>query len=82
MFQGVEQLFAVEPLPWCPHLPSVRPLPPQGLDTHRPCEDCGDVTENWVCLVCYKVRLCVLWGGGGGGCVVLCVCVWGGGGGV
>ncbi|XP_076447342.1 protein deacetylase HDAC6-like [Babylonia areolata] len=53
--QGVEQLYAVQPRPWCPHVPSVRPLPPGGLDTRLPCEDCGDSKENWVCLTCYKV---------------------------
>ncbi|PVD24115.1 hypothetical protein C0Q70_14585 [Pomacea canaliculata] len=53
--QGVEQLYAVQPLPWCPHLNSVQPLPQEGLDTHAPCQDCGDLKENWVCLTCYKV---------------------------
>ncbi|KAK7495510.1 hypothetical protein BaRGS_00013208 [Batillaria attramentaria] len=52
---GVEQLYAVQPSPWCPHLTCVQPLPPGGLDTSAPCQDCGDTTENWVCLVCYKV---------------------------
>ncbi|CAL9702786.1 unnamed protein product [Knipowitschia caucasica] len=56
---GVESegntLFVVDPLPWCPHLDSVKPLPPAGLDVFKPCEDCGSEAENWVCLTCYKV---------------------------
>uniref|UniRef100_A0A3B4AX89 Protein deacetylase HDAC6 n=1 Tax=Periophthalmus magnuspinnatus TaxID=409849 RepID=A0A3B4AX89_9GOBI len=48
-------LFVVDPLPWCPHLDSVKPLPPAGLDVFKPCEDCGSEMENWVCLTCYKV---------------------------
>ena len=48
-------MFAVQPLPWCPHLESVRPVPERGLDVEQACEECGDCTENWVCLQCYKV---------------------------
>ena len=49
-------MFAVVPLPWCPHLnDGVHPLPPAGLDVHQPCTDCGHVGENWVCLTCYQV---------------------------
>lgn len=48
-------LFVVNPLPWCPHLDSVKPLPQAGLDVFNPCEDCGSEAENWVCLTCYKV---------------------------
>ncbi|KAJ0036538.1 hypothetical protein NQD34_005215 [Periophthalmus magnuspinnatus] len=53
LFQNT--LFVVDPLPWCPHLDSVKPLPPAGLDVFKPCEDCGSEMENWVCLTCYKV---------------------------
>ncbi|KAL3852511.1 hypothetical protein ACJMK2_016140 [Sinanodonta woodiana] len=53
--QGVEQMYAVQPLPWCPHLEHVTPVPTKGLNTSDPCEECGNVGENWVCLVCYKV---------------------------
>lgn len=50
------QMHAVIPQPWCPHLETgVAPLPPGGLDTSMPCQDCGAVNENWVCLQCYKV---------------------------
>lgn len=55
--QGHTQMFAVTPLPWCAHLDSVTPVPSGRIDTGAPCEECGDVTENWICLVCYKVRL-------------------------
>ncbi|XP_058873078.1 LOW QUALITY PROTEIN: histone deacetylase 6 [Acipenser ruthenus] len=49
-------MFAVEPLPWCPHLETVNPLPAAGLDVFGPCRDCGSEAENWVCLVCYQVH--------------------------
>lgn len=52
---GGRTLFVVDPLTWCPHLDSVKPLPPAGLDVFRPCEDCGSEAENWICLTCYKV---------------------------
>lgn len=55
--QGHTQMFAVTPLPWCAHLDSVTPVPSGRIDTGASCEECGDVTENWICLVCYKVRL-------------------------
>lgn len=48
-------MFVVEPLPWCPHLEAVGPLPAGGIDVFLPCEDCGADAENWVCLCCYKV---------------------------
>ncbi|XP_042305149.1 histone deacetylase 6 [Sceloporus undulatus] len=47
--------YAVTPLPWCPHLESVLPVPPAGLSVLEPCSECGSIAENWVCLVCYKV---------------------------
>ncbi|XP_078342016.1 protein deacetylase HDAC6-like isoform X3 [Crassostrea virginica] len=53
--QGHTQMYAVTPLPWCPHLETVTPLPQGGISTTAPCQDCGDVSENWICLVCYKV---------------------------
>ncbi|XP_078520855.1 protein deacetylase HDAC6 [Lissotriton helveticus] len=48
-------LFAVTPLPWCPHLESVQPVPECGLNVTEACRDCNSTVENWVCLVCYKV---------------------------
>lgn len=54
-FADTGTLYAVTPLPWCPHLDSVRPLPPAGLDVLAPCEECGSESENWVCLTCYQV---------------------------
>ena len=49
-------MYAVQPLPFCPHLEQVAPVPERGLDCSDPCEDCGNKGENWVCLICYKVR--------------------------
>ncbi|XP_062614787.1 histone deacetylase 6-like isoform X2 [Saccostrea cucullata] len=53
--QGHTQMFAVTPLPWCPHLETVSPVPRGRIDTSSPCETCGDSSENWICLVCYKI---------------------------
>ncbi|XP_030049781.1 protein deacetylase HDAC6 isoform X3 [Microcaecilia unicolor] len=47
-------LYAVTPLPWCPHLESVQPVPSSGLNVLQACGECGSA-ENWVCLVCYEV---------------------------
>ncbi|XP_029785973.1 histone deacetylase 6 isoform X3 [Suricata suricatta] len=47
--------YAVTPLPWCPHLVAVCPVPESGLDVTQPCQDCGAFQENWVCLSCYQV---------------------------
>ncbi|XP_017710908.1 histone deacetylase 6 isoform X1 [Rhinopithecus roxellana] len=47
--------YAVTPLPWCPHLVAVCPIPAAGLDVTQPCGDCGTMQENWVCLSCYQV---------------------------
>ncbi|XP_075691020.1 protein deacetylase HDAC6 [Rhinoderma darwinii] len=49
------ELFTVTPLPWCPHLESVRAQPSSGLDVTEPCAECGTQVENWVCLTCYQV---------------------------
>ncbi|XP_042525135.1 histone deacetylase 6 isoform X3 [Dipodomys spectabilis] len=51
-----EDLFyAVTPMPWCPHLGAVCPIPAAGLNVNQPCDTCGTMEENWVCLSCYKV---------------------------
>ncbi|XP_014584322.2 histone deacetylase 6 isoform X2 [Equus przewalskii] len=47
--------YAVTPLPWCPHLVAVSPVPDTGLDVTQPCQDCGALQENWVCLSCHQV---------------------------
>uniref|UniRef100_A0A8C9DPM6 Protein deacetylase HDAC6 n=1 Tax=Prolemur simus TaxID=1328070 RepID=A0A8C9DPM6_PROSS len=54
---GTDQamFYAVTPLPWCPHLVAVCPIPTAGLDVTQPCGDCGSLQENWVCLCCYQV---------------------------
>ncbi|XP_067250495.1 histone deacetylase 6 isoform X1 [Chanodichthys erythropterus] len=51
----VDGMHVVNPLPWCPHLESVRPVPSGGIDVFLPCEECGGDAENWICLFCYKV---------------------------
>ena len=51
----LQTLYVVDPLPWCPHLDAVAPLPPLGIDTSKPCQDCGSEAENWICLACYQV---------------------------
>ncbi|XP_068188316.1 histone deacetylase 6 isoform X2 [Antennarius striatus] len=48
-------LYVVDPLPWCPHLDAVKPLPSSGIDVLRFCQDCGSNSENWTCLTCYQV---------------------------
>lgn len=50
-----ETMYVVDPLSWCPHLESVRPVPAGGIDVFLPCEECGEEAENWICLFCYKV---------------------------
>ncbi|XP_014318481.1 histone deacetylase 6 isoform X1 [Myotis lucifugus] len=56
-FGDIDQamFYAVTPLLWCPHLVAVRPIPEAGLDVTQPCQDCGALQENWVCLSCYEV---------------------------
>ncbi|XP_053610806.1 histone deacetylase 6 isoform X1 [Plodia interpunctella] len=48
------EMFAVIPLPWCPHLESMYVIPEtvkfeQGVR----CVECNETVENWVCLHCY-----------------------------
>ncbi|XP_066212385.1 histone deacetylase 6 isoform X1 [Saccopteryx leptura] len=50
-----DTFYAVTPLPWCPHLVAVCPIPEAGLDVTQPCQDCGALQENWLCLSCYEV---------------------------
>uniref|UniRef100_A0A673ABV7 Protein deacetylase HDAC6 n=1 Tax=Sphaeramia orbicularis TaxID=375764 RepID=A0A673ABV7_9TELE len=50
-----DTMYVVDPLPWCPHLDSVKPLPSSGIDIFLPCQDCGSEAENWICLTCYQV---------------------------
>ncbi|XP_016392781.1 histone deacetylase 6-like isoform X1 [Sinocyclocheilus rhinocerous] len=51
----LDTMYVVDPLSWCPHLESVRPVPAGGIDVFLPCEECGGDTENWICLFCHKV---------------------------
>ncbi|KAL6033332.1 hypothetical protein STEG23_009974 [Scotinomys teguina] len=52
---GQDVFFAVTPLSWCPHLTAICPIPEAGLDMAQPCETCGTLQENWVCLTCYQM---------------------------
>ncbi|KAM8831037.1 histone deacetylase 6 isoform 1-T1 [Synchiropus picturatus] len=48
-------MYVVDPLPWCPHLDAVKPLPSSGVDVFQSCQECGSGAENWICLSCYQV---------------------------
>ena len=46
----------VVPLTWCPHLETVTKDFDEALfDVQRKCENCDNVGENWICLVCHRV---------------------------
>uniref|UniRef100_A0A2K6SG81 UBP-type domain-containing protein n=1 Tax=Saimiri boliviensis boliviensis TaxID=39432 RepID=A0A2K6SG81_SAIBB len=47
--------YAVAPMPWCPHLVAICPIPAAGLDMTQPCVDYGTIQENWVCLSCHQI---------------------------
>ncbi|TKR67340.1 hypothetical protein L596_023508 [Steinernema carpocapsae] len=49
-------LFAVHPLPSCPHLETIQSVPETGIDARTPCRFCPNVGENWICLTCYTVH--------------------------
>ena len=57
--------YAVQPRTSCPHvaqLDAALPLRgelilPRSIQQQRPCEECGDSSENWICLLC-KTVLC------------------------
>lgn len=50
-----QEMFAVVPLPGCPHLVQVQAVPPSGIDVNTPCATCESIQENWICLICYSV---------------------------
>lgn len=52
---GAQELYAVVPASWCPHLEEVQPVPGGIINTSSACEECHDTSENWCCLTCYKV---------------------------
>ncbi|XP_068213599.1 uncharacterized protein HDAC6 isoform X1 [Palaemon carinicauda] len=52
---GAEQMYAVVPKSWCPHLEQVKEVPSAGLKTDAPARNVTTRSENWVCLTCYKV---------------------------
>ncbi|XP_032527662.2 histone deacetylase 6 isoform X2 [Danaus plexippus] len=49
-----EEMFAVIPLTWCPHLDMLHAVP-EGVHFQQgvQCVSCDHVEENWVCLHCY-----------------------------
>ncbi|KAM3967446.1 LOW QUALITY PROTEIN: histone deacetylase 6 [Aphomia sociella] len=48
------EMFAVIPLPWCPHLESLYAIPSDiKFEQGTKCVDCEETSENWVCLDCY-----------------------------
>ncbi|XP_022102474.1 histone deacetylase 6-like isoform X2 [Acanthaster planci] len=57
VFGTQQEMYAVVPLPWCPHLEGhVLPIPAiSPIDSRDSCGECGDTSENWVCLHCYQV---------------------------
>ena len=50
-------MYAVQPLPTCPHVREVSKLNPDELeiDIRAKCAVCEHTPENWLCLHCYKV---------------------------
>lgn len=51
-------MFAVIPLPHCPHLESLYAIPSDvKFEQGVKCIDCDHTVENWVCLHCYIVSL-------------------------
>ncbi|CAH2102130.1 unnamed protein product [Euphydryas editha] len=49
-----EEMFAVVPLQWCPHLESLYAIPANvKFEQGVKCVDCDHTDENWVCLHCY-----------------------------
>ncbi|KAJ0182290.1 hypothetical protein K1T71_001659 [Dendrolimus kikuchii] len=50
------EMFAVIPMPWCPHLDSLFAIPSDvKFEPRGKCVDCDHIEENWVCLHCYVV---------------------------
>ncbi|KAL9959777.1 hypothetical protein ACROYT_G033132 [Oculina patagonica] len=47
--------FAVEMKTDCPHVQSLKDVSSLHVDLSKPCGSCGNVGENWLCLVCSAV---------------------------
>ncbi|XP_068626172.1 histone deacetylase 6 isoform X1 [Battus philenor] len=48
------EMFAVVPVPWCPHLDSLFAIPESvKFEQGVKCVECDEKNENWVCLHCY-----------------------------
>ena len=50
-------MYAVQPLPTCPHVSSISKINPEEweCDPNQKCAVCEHTPENWVCLHCFKV---------------------------
>lgn len=56
------EMFAVIPLPWCPHLESLFAIPSDvTLAQGVKCINCDETVENWVCLHCFIVSSILLY---------------------
>ncbi|KAL4720985.1 hypothetical protein ACJJTC_009432 [Scirpophaga incertulas] len=52
------EMFAVVPMPWCPHLESLFAIPEsEKFEQGGKCVECEETFENWICLQCYT-RAC------------------------
>lgn len=51
-----DNAYAVVPVPDCPHMSVVQPVPIAGVNINAPCAKCSSTQENWICLTCYTVR--------------------------
>lgn len=52
------EMFAVLPVPWCPHLDNLFAIPPSvKFEQGVKCAECDEKNENWVCLHCYIVSI-------------------------
>lgn len=47
--------FAVELKLDCPHVNLLSEVASLHIDVRKPCESCGNIGENWVCLICSVV---------------------------
>lgn len=51
-------MFAIIPLPWCPHLDSLFAIPSDvNFEQGVKCVNCDEIVENWVCLHCFIVSI-------------------------
>jgi histone deacetylase 6 len=54
-------MFAVIPMPWCPHLETIYAIPiEEEFVQGTKCVECEEITEIWVCLHCFVVSIMLL----------------------